>query len=148
MMEYSHVHTEPSPSLFVHLVWLAGPSSSNRFPAATCSWWWWTTSVTAACLSQSPWTPSRSCISLTGQRLFWQKVFAWGPQICRFWCPSAFVHDSRWWFERSADAFARYGKMCEATIKIKISWLWWTTQSKGDKPACVPNTSISFIQSL
>lgn len=45
-----------------------GPSWSSRSPAATSSWWWWTTSVTAACSSPLPWTPSRSCISLTGKQ--------------------------------------------------------------------------------
>lgn len=45
----------------------AGPLWSNRSPAVISSWWWWTTSVTAACWSPLPWTPSRSCISFTDQ---------------------------------------------------------------------------------
>lgn len=44
------------------MLWLAGPLWFSRSPAVISSWWWWTTSVTAACLSQSPWTPSKSCI--------------------------------------------------------------------------------------
>lgn len=66
----------PSPFFLPHLslclwlfaLWLAGPLWSSRSPAVISSWWWWTTSVTAACSSQSPWTPSKSCISFAGQK--------------------------------------------------------------------------------
>lgn len=67
----------PSSFCFwLSVLWLAGPLWSSRSPAVISSWWWWTTSVTAACLSQSPWTPSKSCISFTGQRL-------WTTTVCK-----------------------------------------------------------------
>ncbi len=81
-----------SPSFLPHLFlyfWLsvlllAGPLWSSRSPAAISSWWWWTTSVTAACSSQSPWTPLKSCISFTGQRLERWGWLSTRPQCASF----------------------------------------------------------------